>query len=81
MRGKARLALARILSPTGATRHVEVAKKNYDDCVSFSFYRLKDGNLEDYLARVHKQSMDYGHFGTDRSFDKLEVVHEAFMSS
>jgi len=37
--------------------------------------------LEDYLARVHKQSMDYGHFGTDRSFDKLEVVHEAFMSS
>jgi hypothetical protein len=59
----------------------EVAKRNYDDCVRFNFYRFKDARLEDYFAQIHKQSMDYLHYGMERSFDKLEAIHEAFMSS
>jgi hypothetical protein len=59
----------------------EVAKRNYDYCVRFNFYRFKDARLEDYLGQIHKQSMDYMHYGMDRSFDKLEAVHEAFMSN
>ena len=58
----------------------DIAKRNYDECVRFNFYRFKDARLEDYLVRIHEASMDSLHFGTDRDFNKLERVHEEFMS-
>lgn len=52
----------------------------YDEFVHFNFYRFKFANLETYLSSVYQASMDFQHYGHDRTFDKLESVHESFMS-
>jgi len=59
----------------------EAEKKNYDDFMRFNFYRFKDASLEDYLSAIHRASMELQHLGTDRIFDKIESVHEGFMTS
>ena len=58
-----------------------VAKKNYDEFVKFNLYRFKEADLRDYLEAVYRESMEFQFRGTERSFDKIERVHETSVSS
>ena len=55
------------------------AKRNYDDFITFNFYRFKDADIAKYLSAIYDASVDVQHYGTERSFDKIESVHNSFM--
>jgi hypothetical protein len=53
----------------------------YSEFVHSGLLRFKPCNIQDYLQAVFDASMDYKHYGHERDFNKLENVHEAFMSA
>jgi hypothetical protein len=51
----------------------------YKQFITFNFARFKQVGIEHYLSKIHSASINSNAYGTDRVFDKLEGVHEAFM--